>query len=156
MRLRVIGVGQRYRGDDAIGLVVADRVRALAPPGVEVTSESADALSLLSALDGPDACVAIDAAQHGGAPGTILRLDADQVAATRGGATSSHGNALAEAIALGRALDSLPPRFRIVAVVGSNFHVGDPMSVDVQSAIPDAVTAMFEEIAALNPATAST
>jgi hydrogenase maturation protease len=149
--LRVIGVGQRYRGDDAVGLEVAERVRALAPAGVEVMMERADAAGLLNAIEGADTCVVIDAAQHGGAPGAILRLDADLVAAMRGAATSSHGNALADAVALGRALSSLPPRLRIIAVVGTNFRLGEPMSAAVQSAIPATVAAVLDEITAHAP-----
>ena len=147
MRLRVIGVGQRYRGDDEVGLIVAERVRALAPD-VEVMTESTDAADLLNVLEGAEACVAIDAARYGGAPGAILRIDADEVAAMRGAATSSHGNALAEAVALGSALGALPSRFRVVAVVGSNFRLGDPMSAAVQSRIPDAVAAVLDEVSA--------
>jgi hydrogenase maturation protease len=147
VRLRVIGVGQRYRGDDEVGLIVAERVRALAP-GVEVRTEGGDAAALLSVLDGVDACVAIDAARWGGTSGSVLRLDANQLAASHGGAASSHGNALAEALALGRALESLPSRFRIIAIVGSNFRVGEPMSAAVQSAVPDAIAAVLEEVSA--------
>jgi hydrogenase maturation protease len=151
VRVRVIGVGQRYRGDDAVGLEVAERVRGLAPAGVEVITESRDAAALLNAIEGADACVAIDAALHGGALGTILRLDADRLAATRGGAASSHGNALAEAIALGHALCALPPRFRIVAVVGSSFCLGDAMSAAVVAVIADAVGALRDEILRFAP-----
>ena len=150
--MRVIGVGQPHRGDDAVGLVVADRVRALAP-GIEVTTESADAAALLDALGGVDACIAIDAARSGGAAGTVLRLDGHRVVATRAGATSGHGNALADAIALGDALGTLPPRFRIVAVVGSNFRIGDAMSAAVEAAIPDAVAAALDEIVRSAPPT---
>jgi hydrogenase maturation protease len=148
VRLRVIGVGQRYRGDDEIGLIVADRVRALAPPHVEVVTENADAARLLGAFEGADACIAIDSAIGGGAPGAILRLDADQVPASRNAVPSSHGNALAEAIALGHALGELPARIRVVAVVGSNFRLGDAISTAVQSAVPDAVVAVLEEVSA--------
>jgi hydrogenase maturation protease len=149
VRLRVIGVGQRYRGDDEVGLVVAERVRALASD-VEVSMESADAAGLLSALEDADACVAIDAAQDGGPIGSILRLDADRLVAIRGTATSSHGNALAEAVALGTALGNLPRCIRIVAVVGSNFRVGDAMSTAVEAAIPEAVVAVLDELSAIS------
>jgi hydrogenase maturation protease len=147
--VRVIGVGQRYRGDDAVGLLVAEHVRKIALPCVEVTIESSDAAALLAAFEGVDACVAIDGAQQGGAPGAVLRLEPGQVAATRGGLTSSHGNALADAVALGAALGSLPSHFRIVAVVGTDFRVGDAMSAPVRTAIPDAVAAVLVEVTAL-------
>jgi len=149
--VRVIGVGQRYRGDDAVGLLVAERVRAMAPPGVEVLTESSDAAALLTAFEGADACLAIDSAHSGGAPGSVLLLGPDDVAAPRGAATSSHGNALAEAVALGAALGTLPGRFRIVAVVGTDFRLGDALSAPVQAAVPNAVAAVLAEVVALSP-----
>jgi hydrogenase maturation protease len=147
--VRVIGMGQRYRGDDAVGLLVAESVRASAPEGVEVLTEPSDALALLAAFEGADACVVVDSAQHGGAPGAVLRVGVDAAAATRVAATSSHGNALAEAVALGGALGSLPRRFRIVAVVGSDFGIGDAVSAPVQAAVPVAVAAVLEDVATL-------
>jgi hydrogenase maturation protease len=150
VRVRVIGVGQRYRGDDAVGLLVAERIRAIVPAGVEVAIESSDAAALLAAFEGTDACVAVDSARNCGAPGAVLRLHPGEVVATRGAATSSHGNALAEAVALGAALGCLPRCFRIVAVVGSNFRVGDALSAPVQAALPDAIAAVLEEVTALS------
>lgn len=148
MRLRVIGVGQRYRGDDEIGLIVAEQVRALAPSHVEILTENADAARLLGAFAGADACIAIDSARGGGAPGAILRLDADRIPAINGAGASSHGNALAEAIALGQALGDLPAWIRVVAVVGSNFRLGDAMNAAVLAAVPGAVTAVLDELSA--------
>jgi hydrogenase maturation protease len=144
--VRVIGVGQRYRGDDAVGLLVAEQVRKLAPDGVDVLTASSDALALLAAFEDVAACIAIDSAQRGGAPGAVLRLEADAVAATRAGAaTSSHGNALAEAVALGAALGSLPRHLCIIAIVGTAFGIGDEVTAPVRAAIPAAVAAVLAE-----------
>jgi hydrogenase maturation protease len=141
--VRVIGVGQRYRGDDEVGLLVAE---TLVAEGLDVVTVSSDALTLLAAFEGADLCVAIDSAQHGGAPGAVLRLNADAVAATRAGAaTSSHGNALAEAVALGAALGNLPQRLCIIAIVGTAFGIGDAMTAPVRAAIPAAVAAVLAE-----------
>jgi hydrogenase maturation protease len=79
-----------------------------------------------------------------------LHLEPSEVAATRGAATSSHGNALAEAVALGAALGCLPAHFRIVAVVGTNFRIGDAMSAPVEAAIADAAVTVLAEITALS------
>jgi len=144
---RVIGVGQRYRGDSEVGLLVAELVRKRAPDGVEVVTAGADALALLAAFEGATTCVAIDSVRDGEKPGAVLRLEADAVVAARpGAATSSHGNALAEALALATSLGKLPEHLCIIAVVGTAFELGDDMTAPVRAAIPAAVAAVLAEI----------
>ncbi len=145
--LRVIGVGQRYRGDDEVGLLVAELVRKRAPARVEIVTAGSDALALLAAFEGTSDCVAIDSVRVGGNPGAVLRLDAAAVVGARdGAATSSHDNALAEALALATSLGKLPERLCIIAVVGTAFEIGDDMTEPVRDAIPAAVAAVLAEL----------
>jgi len=145
--LRVIGVGQRYRGDDEVGLLVAELVRKRAPAGVEVVTAGSDALALLATFEGAAGCIAIDCARAGGNPGAVLRLEAAAVVAGRAGAAgSSHGNALADAVALAISLGKLPERLCIIAVVGAVFEIGDDMTEPVREAIPAAVAAVLAEL----------
>ena len=150
--VRVIGVGQRYRGDNEVGLLVAELVRKRAANGVEVVTAGGDALALLAAFEGATTCVVIDSVQHAEDPGAVLRLEADAVVAARtGAATSSHANALAEALALATSLGKLPGRLCIVGVVGTAFELGDDMTAPVRSAIPAAVAAVLAEITGGSP-----
>lgn len=70
----VIGVGNAYRGDDAVGLVVAERLSALAPPAVEVIGHPGDPVSLMDSWDRRHVFL-VDAVTAGGAAGTVHRLD---------------------------------------------------------------------------------
>jgi hydrogenase maturation protease len=148
-RVRVIGVGQRERGDDAVGLEVAARLRADAGDVVEVVSGAADAAALLAQLDGVSAAIAIDCARGGGSPGTILRLGADVASWPQSRSMSSHGNALADALALGAVLGCLPPRVTVFAVVGEAFRVGAPLSPAVRLAVPAVVAQVLREVTSL-------
>ena len=45
----VIGVGNAFRGDDGVGLIVAQKLRALTLPGVTVLEQSGEGTALLEA-----------------------------------------------------------------------------------------------------------
>ena len=108
-RLRIIGLGNALRGDDAVGLVVARRVRELLP-GADVLELSGEPAELLDALgDGVEHVVLVDAVTSGAPPGTVHRLDASEAAlAVDASSALTHGLGLAETIELGRALGRLP------------------------------------------------
>ena len=57
MRRVLVGVGNAWRSDDGVGLVVAERVRARVPAGVEVTLCEQEASRVIDAFEGADAAV---------------------------------------------------------------------------------------------------
>ncbi len=140
----VLGIGQAAAGDDAIGLVVA---RALAARGVTVR-ESADASVLLALLEDGQRVVVVDAVVGGGAPGSVMRLDASALAAGPP-PLSSHGIGVAEAIELARTLygDRAVSRLEIVGVA-----IDRPSSSAI--GLSAAVAAAVEAAAALAAALA--
>jgi hydrogenase maturation protease len=100
----VVGVGHEGLGDDAVGLAVAARVRALAPAGARVRSLSAP-IELTSILVPGSHAVVIDALVGGGAPGSIHVLSpADLDSSSELAFVSTHGFGVHEAIRLARAL----------------------------------------------------
>lgn len=134
-RRLVLGIGSRDRGDDAVGPVVADRLRGTLPPDVEVGECSGGATELLTRLEGIGAVYLVDACRSDRAGGTIQRLDARAVALpcmTFG--VSTHGFSVAEAIELARSLGDLPPLCVVYAVEGVSFAVGVPLSPPVAAA----------------------
>ncbi len=144
--MRVIGVGNRWRSDDGVGLEVAARVRALAPPGVEVVEREGEPVGLLDALEGAEAVVLVDAVSSGGTPGTLHRLDATETELPHElFARSTHHLGLAEAVELGRALGRLPERVVVVGVEGGSWAAGDELSPQVAESLDAAVAAVLEE-----------
>jgi hydrogenase maturation protease len=121
--VRLIGVGNRLRGDDAAGLLVAEHVREAAPAGIEVVSAPRDAAVLLDAFDGAETVVIVDAVA-GVAPGMIVCYDARAEPLPADQDPSSHGLGVAAAIELARALGRLPPRLIVYGIGGSSFGVG--------------------------------
>ncbi|MGZ4145050.1 MAG: hydrogenase maturation protease [Actinomycetota bacterium] len=132
---RVIGAGNAWRGDDAAGLAVADRVRA-ALPDADVTSWEGEPIGLLDMLDTTEDVVIVDAVSSGAAPGTIHRFDAAEgpIPAPFAG-RGTHTLSIADAIELARALGRLPARVELVGVEGARFDAGAELSADVARAV---------------------
>jgi hydrogenase maturation protease len=128
----VVGVGNAWRGDDGAGLELARRLRGLA--GVDVRELDGDPAALLDALAGAGEAIVIDAVRSGAPPGTIHRLDAAALPAGLRSA-SSHALGVAEALALGRALDRLPARLELYGIEAGELAPGAPLSAPVARAV---------------------
>lgn len=145
----VIGIGNEFRGDDAVGLVVARRLRAHGGPGLEVREASGEATELMRLWEGHARVVVIDAMRSGRLPGTVARLDVrqDWPDAEAGTFASSHALGLREAVALARALDSLPRSLVVVGVEGATFAPGEPLTPAVAAAVEQVVASVLSHAA---------
>jgi hydrogenase maturation protease len=129
----VIGVGNWYRSDDAVGLVVARKLRAMNLPGVQVKEESGEGVTLMEAWWGNEWVIIVDAASSGSRPGTVHTLDADSTTIPSAFFHySSHAFSVAEAIELARALKLLPPQLIVYGIEGKNFAAGVGLSPEVE------------------------
>ncbi|MHB8884040.1 MAG: hydrogenase maturation protease [Methylovirgula sp.] len=147
-RRLVIGVGNLDRGDDAVGRIVAQRLRLRQLPGIEVIEDGGEAASLLSRFEGADAVYLVDAALSGAAPGTIRRFDVTTAPLPNARATlSTHGFGLAAAIELARVLHRLP-RFCIVYTVElDSCTTGASLTQAVEAAVKELIARLCIEIA---------
>lgn len=87
MTVRVFGPGHPDRGDDAVGLLVADDLAWRALPGVEVRRVAGSPLELLGSWDHMDEVIVIDAVRGAAAPGVIGCFDAIAGPLPAGGST---------------------------------------------------------------------
>jgi hydrogenase maturation protease len=143
LRVVAIGVGNVYRGDDGVGVAVAERLRDEA--GLEVAVVEQEPTRLLDAWAGADLVFVVDAVSTGGAAGTVHRYDASNrpvpAGAFRG---STHAFGVAETIELARALGRLPARVIVYGVEGEDFAAGESLS----DAVADAIEPLVRTIAA--------
>jgi hydrogenase maturation protease len=140
-------LGSRYRGDDAVGPLIADRLRASGAAVLECDDEPT---RLLDAWAGLDLVVIVDAVSSGSAPGTVHRVDPGDGPLPRDlGLASTHAFSVPEALELGRALGRAPRRVLVVGVEGVAFGMGDPVTPAVAAVLDDVaaevLTELFEE-----------
>ena len=143
----IVGVGQRYAGDDGVGRAVAEALSASGVPAKAV-DDGAGLLNIL--IDGPSAALVIDAVVGGGGPGTIhvLRRDAFDSAFRP---VSSHGIGVLDAIDLATrfhpALD--------VTVVGISIEPPTSIGEGLTAEVSDSVAAAAERVRSLLPSQVS-
>jgi hydrogenase maturation protease len=143
----VIGVGNAYRRDDAVGLIVARRLRKLGLENVMVREASGESAALMSAWQDAQTVILVDAAQSGAAAGTLHRLDAQREPIPMPFLHSStHAFGVAEALELARALNQLPPRVIVYAIEGQDFGAGVGLSPHVARAVKDAVEQIRRDV----------
>lgn len=134
--MMVIGVGARWRGDDAAGLEVARRLRGR----LAVREHEGDGAGLIEAWAGAQDVVVVDASASGAAPGTLRRFDARaEPLPARALRSSSHAFGVADAVELARAIERLPERLEVHAVEGLDFTAGVHLSPAVERAIAELV-----------------
>jgi hydrogenase maturation protease len=143
----IIGCGNQYRRDDAVGLIVARRLKERAPEHVRVLEETSDGAALIESWKDADTVILIDAVHSGAEPGTFHRLDAHtQPIPTESFHCSTHAFSIAEAIELARALGQLPPRLVVYGVEGKTFEAGLELSPEVEKAVQRVVECVLGDL----------
>lgn len=141
----IIGCGNRQRGDDGAGILVAERLRKL---GIDAETRSGEAADLIAAWNGADDVILVDAVVSGAPLGTVQTWDARQFTASVSPPASTHGLGVAEAIQLARVLNQLPARLRVYAIEARRCDPGSEISPQVQGAVEEVVQRIISELGA--------
>jgi hydrogenase maturation protease len=150
MRIVVVGVGNAFRGDDGVGLEVAERVRAGAPTGVEVVTSQLEPTRLLDAWDGADAVLLVDAVSSGGEAGMLHRFDAtERPVPSAVFRSSTHAFSIGDTVELARAVGRLPGRVLVYGIEAAGFVAGEEVSPAVRQAVAPAAEAVLADAEAL-------
>lgn len=137
--LKLIGIGQQWRGDDGAGLEALHRLLARHP---ELQGEvcTGEPLALLNAFAGAAHVVVLDCMAASPGASRPVFIDGLDAALLPGGRASTHNLSLAEAVELGRSLDRLPARLTVIAIPGHRFGLGEPLSVETRQALAELET----------------
>ncbi len=83
-RVVLMGVGNRLRGDDAFGVVLAERIEDEAPVPVFVCHDLPEDYAVKAADLRPEVVIVLDAADFGGHPGEVRLIEAQDIPPTPG------------------------------------------------------------------------
>jgi hydrogenase maturation protease len=153
MKVAVIGIGQSLRGDDAAGLDAVRQWQGEYPetasrPEVRVDASELPGLALIDLLNDTDAAVIVDAVQSSAKPGTIHRLNPDELSAFTPDAHSAHGWGVAETLQLGcqlyPTLKNLP--VRLIGIEAEQVTLGKGLSKNITEAMPALCLAIEHEV----------
>lgn len=147
----IVCIGNDLVADDAVGhaihKVLADTPL---PDGTVLKFLGLGGMDLLEVIDGEDLLVVVDAVQLGGSVGTVHLLSWDQLPSMEPRPVSGHGIGVKEAIEVARRLypERVPGAIRLVGVEGICFNkVGQPLTAEVQQAVPKAVETILRLVA---------
>ena len=151
----IIGLGNPLRGDDGVGVRVAEVLAARQlPRDVEVIDGGTQGLGIVNLMEGRQRVILVDAANVGEAPGQFVRFTLDDVDLLGGPGPlgddqylNIHYAGLREALLLARALDSLPQEVVVFGVQPANTGWESALSSEVEETLPDLIDAVLTEVA---------
>jgi hydrogenase maturation protease len=145
--LRVVCVGNAWRGDDAVGLEVAKLLRGTLPEEAELFEREGEPTALMDAWEGAEAIWIVDAVSSSARAGAVHRLDAsDRELPGRLFGSSTHHFGLADAVEIARALGRLPRRTIVFGVEGASFAAGEKLTPDVAAAASEVADLVRREV----------
>ncbi len=143
----LIGIGNEFQHDDAIGLEIVRALKKKNLPNVKIKEETGDGTALVDAWKGRDTVFLFDAIQTGKKPGFVHRADMNsQSPLPKTFKLSTHGFSIFEAIELSKALNYIPNTFILYGIEGGNFETGVGLSPFVAQALPIVIEKSEKEI----------
>lgn len=146
-KILVIGVGNEFRNDDAVGIHVARKLRKMNISAIQIMEDPGDGASLIERWKDQDVVVVVDAASSGSDPGVIHRFDAvKQKLPSSFFHYSSHNFSVAEAIELSKSLNQLPKKLVVYGIEGKDFQHGNDVTTPVKKAADYVIDIIVEDL----------
>jgi len=146
-QLLILGLGNPLCGDDGAGVAAVTRLRARyrAPAGVIVLDGGTLGLSLLPHLQLARRAILVDAVSTGDPPGTLVRIEGDDVAHAAAHKLSPHQVGVADLLDGALLSGRRPDPMVLLGVVPAQIELGTRRSPDVQARIDALVEAVVDE-----------
>ncbi len=142
----VVGIGNPYRGDDAVGWAVIDGLKKKTQT-IQLVKSQGDIAELIDIFSSYRVVILVDACQMNAPVGTWQRIDAHkQKIVEISPLTSTHGLSVTQAIALAKNISVLPPTLVLYVINGKNFSMNDGLSPAVAKSVEEVIQALLEEI----------
>ena len=143
----VIGIGNRFRRDDAAGLEVARSLRGRVDGDVRIVELEGEPLDVLDIWTSADEVIVADAVTGAGEAGTVHLLSASDAripAPFR--AKGTHTFSLADVVELARATDRLPRSLVVYGIEGGDFSTGEGLTEPVARAVEASAAAIARRV----------
>lgn len=144
----VIGIGNRYRSDDGLGLEAAMRINRLNLPDTVVLESAGDLTSLTGEIEKCDSLIIIDSVLAGRPPGSIYKIDPfkGKITIPLDRKFSTHSSGIINDLRFLNAMTGLPEKTLIYGVEGADFSYGEGLSEPVVNALDSLVDLMAGDL----------
>jgi hydrogenase maturation protease len=145
--LLILGLGNLLCGDDGLGVVAVHLLlrRYHPPDGVVVLDGGTLGLSLLPYVEDAREAILVDAIRTDAPPGTLVRLEGDDVAPALASRLSVHQVGVADLLEGARWRDRYPRGLVLLGLVPLTLDLGRGRCPAVDAALPDLVEAIAAE-----------
>ncbi|MBV8337823.1 MAG: hydrogenase maturation protease [Alphaproteobacteria bacterium] len=149
--LLLLGLGNVLLGDDGLGAVALARLESgyLIPAGVRLEDGGTLGLGLLGLLAEAEHVILVDAVRTDSPPGTLVRLDGDDVIPAVRDCLSPHQVGVAELLDAARLIGCYPATVTLIGLVPASIDLGLMRSTAVAASLDKLVEAIVREVAAL-------
>jgi hydrogenase maturation protease len=145
----VLGVGNYILTDDRLSVHVLERLQAnnLIPDNIQMVDGGTCGLDLLQYLEGVSNLIIIDAVKtRDGIPGSIIRLDGDQVPAYLSLKISPHDIGLPDLLATAKLRDLYPEKIVVFGIQPASLELGVELSPEVASKVDELIELIQNEV----------
>jgi hydrogenase maturation protease len=151
MRVVVLGVGNILMTDEGVGVRAVEELERLydLPPEVTVIDGGTSGMDCLDQIADVDHLLIADAMRSGKEPGTLSRVDHDQLPAHFKTKLSPHQVGLSDVLATLNLHGMMPRRIVLFGMQPKSFATAMELSPEITERLPALVAALVDELAAL-------
>jgi hydrogenase maturation protease len=144
----ILGVGNLLLSDEGVGVHVIQRLqeRYSLPENVQVLDGGTLGLDLLYYLEGVENLLLVDAVETGKAPGTLLRLEGEEVPAFLSIKISPHQIGVPDMLFAAKLKDLYPQRIVLWGVQPENLDIGLELSPVIAAQVEPLVENVLTEL----------
>lgn len=143
----VIGIGNEYRHDDAVGLYIVRKLQERELLNCDIKESPGEGTYLMDSWQARDKVIVVDAVQSQSKPGKIHRIDTREIEIPDDWfKSSSHLFSLPQAIKLSQTLGTLPKELIIYGIEGDLFNTGTEMSPAVLDSTEKLMEMIIDEL----------
>lgn len=149
MDVLVLGVGNILLGDEGVGVMLVEALEQgyALPAGVELLDGGTAGIELLDHIRGRDLLVIVDAMRNGHPPGTVYRVEGEDVPAAFMTNITPHQLGISNLLATAQLCDSLPERIVLFGIEPADISTGLGLSVSVAEGLRKLIGEVLKELA---------
>lgn len=149
----VVGIGNLIMGDDGVGVRVAQQLAESPslPVGVRVLDGGTLGLDLLHHFEGVERLMFVDAVDWGAAPGSIIRMEGEEIPELFATRLSPHQVGLQDLLAVADLQGLTFSEMVLWGVQPASIDLGLELSPEVAACMPELMERVMKEVGAWAP-----
>lgn len=144
----VLGIGNLVMSDDAVGVLVAQRIqeRYTFPDNVEILDGGTLGLDLLPKLENITNLIMIDAVETGDKPGTCVRLSGQELPIALETKLSPHQMGLKDLLAVSALMGHSPREMVLIGVQPGSIEMEVGLTAEVEAQLETLISNVLTEL----------